>query len=97
MAVHITLQTLTSYCFYMTFEIAFQYQDVPFKADVTPNGNDYLVNLNEPKHYETSPTMVFTRHDDGSMKYDNSLFDDNRFMQAIEKAIHDYIQPGNLM
>jgi hypothetical protein len=80
----------------MTFEIEFKYQDVPFKADVTPNGKDYLVNLVSPVHYETAPTMVFTIHDDGSMKYDQSLFDDNGFMPTLEAALQDYIRSNNI-
>lgn len=76
----------------MTFEIEFDYNEVLFKADVTLIGKDFLVNLTSPLHYETTPTITFTFHDDESMKYDNTLFDDKDFMPAIEKAISSYIQ-----
>lgn len=80
----------------MTFEISFTYNEVPFKADVTPNGNDLLVNLTHPVHYETAPTITFTRHTNGTMKYDNTMFDDHGFMPAVESAINDYIKTNNV-
>ncbi len=76
----------------MTFELNFEYQEVPFRADVTVSGKDFLVNLVSPVHYETAPTMVLTRHDDGSMKYDTGVFDENGFMPAIESALKQYLQ-----
>jgi hypothetical protein len=75
----------------MTFEIDFKHQDVQYKADVTLSGKDFLVNLTTPLQYETAPTISFTIHDDETMKYDNTLFDDNAFMPAIETAIRNYI------
>ena len=81
----------------MTFEIAFTYQEVLYKADVTVSGKDLLVNLTSPAIYETAQTMAFTIHDDESMKYDNSMFEDNDFMPAIETAITDYMHSHNIV
>jgi hypothetical protein len=81
----------------MTFEIKFNYNDIPFKADVTSSGKDLLVNLTSPVHYEATPTITFTLHDDESMKYDNTLFDDKEFMPVIEKAIINYIHLHNVV
>lgn len=75
----------------MTFEIKFNHNETLYKADVTLNGRDFLVNLTTPTLYETAPTMAFTIHNDETMNYDNRLFDDKQFMPAIENAIKNYI------
>jgi hypothetical protein len=80
----------------MTFEIAFEYSGETFRADVTLNEKDFLVNLTTPTYYETAPTITFTIHEDESMKYDNTLFDDKGFMPAIETAIKNYVHLHNL-
>ena len=81
----------------MTFEIEFEYQRVLYKADVTLSGKDFLVNLTDPVQYEMAPTISFTIHDDESMKYDNSMFDDKDFMPAIETAIRSYMHSHHIV
>ena len=81
----------------MTFEIEFEVDNRVFKADVTLSNKDFLVNLNSPIHYATSPTIVFTIHEDESMKYDINLFEDKSFMPAIEAAIKNYIHSHNVI
>jgi hypothetical protein len=80
----------------MTFEIEFEHSETPFKADVTLQGKDFLVNINSPRYYETTPTLALTIHEDESMKYDNTMFDDKSFMPAIETAIKNYIHSNNI-
>lgn len=81
----------------MTFQIEFDYNEVPFKADVTLIDKDFLVSLTNPVHYEATPTITFTIHEDETMNYDNTLFDDKDFMPAIEKAIINYIHLHNIV
>ena len=81
----------------MTFEIEFEHHNVLYKADVTISGKDFMVNLTSPLQYETAPTVTFTIHEDESMKYDNSMFDDKEFMPAIETAITKYIHLHNVV
>lgn len=80
----------------MTFEIEFNFNDAVYKADVTSFNRDLLVNFNSPKHYATLPTIVFTIHDDGSMNYDQNLFEEKTFMPAIEAAITNYLRTNSL-
>ena len=80
----------------MTFEIEFEYNEILYKGDVTPNGKDLLVNLTHPTIYETTPTIVFTMHDDESMNYDKTLFDDKDFMPAIANAITNYLHVNQI-
>ena len=81
----------------MTFEIEFDHLNTLYKADVTVSGKDFLVNLTSPLQYETAPTISFTIHEDESMKYDTSMFDDKDFMPAIETAIRNYIHSHNIV
>lgn len=75
----------------MTFQIAFTYKEVPFRATVTPAGKDFLVNLTTPVQYETTPTMVFTLHEDETMAFNNDLFDDPVFMNTISSEITNHL------
>jgi hypothetical protein len=80
----------------MTFEIAFDYNGTQYTADVTVQGKDFLVNLVTPAYYEAAPTIAFTLHDDKSMKYDNTLFEDKGFMPVMEAAIRNQIEVRNI-
>ena len=79
----------------MTFEIAFEYDETKFTANVTDSGRDFLVNLSTPLQYEAYPTLVFTAHDDQTMGYDHSSTD-NKFMAAISNAVLKYIKDNKL-
>ena len=81
----------------MTFEITFEHRQVPYKADVTVSGKDFMVNLTSPLQYETAPTITFTIHDDETMKYDTTMFEDKEFMPAIEAAIRGYIHQHHIV
>ena len=81
----------------MTFEIEFEFNSMVYKADVTFSNKDFLVNFNSPQQYSTWPTIVFTIHQDESMNYDASLFEDKTFMPAIAKAIKDYIHSNKII